>query len=218
MAGYSPSAWVCTGGTQSGTQVTLALGQSASCSITNTDIAQLLKVVKVLIPSTDTGRFNLTIDGTHYISSPNDPAGNGDATGFIPVIANAQHTAGETAVSPAVLTDYVTTYGGNCDSSGHITLGLAASATCTSDKHEEGHSENNQNSGHRSTLVRRFVHLPDSRRRVIDAAGNIDDTGTYSSHPPLPQLPSRSSSAITVIRAVSFPVPSKTLRRNPRRQ
>jgi len=34
--GYTASAWVCTGGVQNGNQITLALGQSATCTITNT--------------------------------------------------------------------------------------------------------------------------------------------------------------------------------------
>src|SRR5262249_35183263 len=111
--------------------ITLANGDTAVCAITNNDIAPLLKVVKSLVPSTDTGRFNLTIDGTHYTSSPNDPAGDGDATAFIPVTANVQHTIGETAVAPALAANYITTYGAPCDSTGHITLGVGASATCT---------------------------------------------------------------------------------------
>lgn len=35
-AGYTAGDWVCTGGSQNGSQVTLALGQSATCTITNT--------------------------------------------------------------------------------------------------------------------------------------------------------------------------------------
>ena len=36
-AGYTASAWSCKGGTQSGNQITVALGESAACSITNDD-------------------------------------------------------------------------------------------------------------------------------------------------------------------------------------
>ena len=38
-AGYTASAWVCVGGTQSGSSITLALGQSATCTITTDDNA-----------------------------------------------------------------------------------------------------------------------------------------------------------------------------------
>jgi hypothetical protein len=125
VTGYTQASAVgsCTG--------TLNVGDQKTCTITNTDIAPVLKVAKSLVPSTDTGKFNLTIDGTHFASAPNDPAGNGDATAFVPVSAGVQHTVGETAVLPALLTSYVTTYGAPCDASGHITLALGASATCT---------------------------------------------------------------------------------------
>jgi hypothetical protein len=36
-SGYTASAWTCTGGTQNGSSITLALGQSATCTITNDD-------------------------------------------------------------------------------------------------------------------------------------------------------------------------------------
>src|SRR5262249_39101658 len=36
-----------------------------------------------------------------------------------------------TAVAPALAANYITTYGAPCDSTGHITLGVGASATCT---------------------------------------------------------------------------------------
>ncbi len=133
-AGYTNgTAYSCVkngGAPVAGNSITLAVGDTAVCSITNTDIAPVLKVVKALVPSNDTGRFNLRIDGTHYTSSPNDPAGDGDATAFVPVTAGVQHTVDETAVV-GVLSDYVVTIGGACDSSGHVTLGLGGSATCT---------------------------------------------------------------------------------------
>jgi len=40
-AGYSASAWVCVGGTQDDSDtITLALGESATCTITNDDIVR----------------------------------------------------------------------------------------------------------------------------------------------------------------------------------
>jgi hypothetical protein len=36
-AGYTASVWSCTGGSQNGNQITLTLGQSATCTITNDD-------------------------------------------------------------------------------------------------------------------------------------------------------------------------------------
>src|SRR5262249_57804345 len=39
VAGYTASAWVCVGGTQNGSNITLGVGQEATCTITNDDIA-----------------------------------------------------------------------------------------------------------------------------------------------------------------------------------
>jgi hypothetical protein len=39
-AGYTPSAWVCVGGTQSGSNITVGIGGSATCTITNDDTPQ----------------------------------------------------------------------------------------------------------------------------------------------------------------------------------
>src|SRR5205814_4645380 len=37
--GYTASSWVCVGGTQSTNHISLTIGQSATCTITNDDIA-----------------------------------------------------------------------------------------------------------------------------------------------------------------------------------
>ena len=44
VAGYSASAWVCVGGSQSGASITLALGQEATWTITNDDQPAHLKI------------------------------------------------------------------------------------------------------------------------------------------------------------------------------
>ncbi len=46
VAGYAAGSWSCTGGSLAGNQLTLANGQSASCSITNDDQAATLTLVK----------------------------------------------------------------------------------------------------------------------------------------------------------------------------
>ncbi len=38
-AGYAASDWVCVGGTQAGASVTVGVGQTATCTITNNDVA-----------------------------------------------------------------------------------------------------------------------------------------------------------------------------------
>jgi hypothetical protein len=46
--GYIASTWVCVGGTQIGSQITLVLGESATCTITNDDIAAVN--IKIFLP------------------------------------------------------------------------------------------------------------------------------------------------------------------------
>ena len=49
-AGYTASGWVCTGGgTQTGASIELAVGESATCTITNDDIPATLTLVKQVV-------------------------------------------------------------------------------------------------------------------------------------------------------------------------
>src|SRR4051812_41502310 len=45
--GYSASSWVCVGGTQSGSSITVGIGGSATCTITNNDIPPALHLPNV---------------------------------------------------------------------------------------------------------------------------------------------------------------------------
>src|SRR5439155_25482695 len=49
LAGYTASAWVCVGGTQSTNHITVANGGSATCTITNNDVAPKLHLRKVVV-------------------------------------------------------------------------------------------------------------------------------------------------------------------------
>jgi Prealbumin-like fold domain len=123
--GYAASAWSCVGGTLSGNQLTLALGDNATCTIMNDDIAPQLKVTKLLLPASDAGRFNLTIDGTVRQAS----VGNNGTTGFVALLAGT-HTVGET-IAKGVLTNYTVTYGGACAANGSVTLAVGETKECT---------------------------------------------------------------------------------------
>ena len=59
-AGYAASAWSCVGGSLSGSSVTLALGQSATCTITNDDIPATLTLLKEVV--NDNGGTAVTTD------------------------------------------------------------------------------------------------------------------------------------------------------------
>ena len=114
--------------------ITVAIGQSATCTITNTAIPAQLKVNKVLNPTTDTGLFNLQIDGTTAGTGAN--AGHNGTTGFVYVTSNLPHTIGETAGTDTVLANYVATSscvvnGGAPAAVTSVTLGPGIIATCT---------------------------------------------------------------------------------------
>lgn len=74
LPGYSAGPWLCLGGTQDGASVTLSLGESATCTITNDDVSPKLIVFKHVVNDNGgtaaAGDFTMTVDG----SSP-DPAG-----------------------------------------------------------------------------------------------------------------------------------------------
>lgn len=129
---YSASVW---GGdcNEDGT-ITIAAGDNKVCSITNDDIAPTLTVNKVVIPSSDSGLFNLQIDG---LSEAEDVV-DGGTTGAVTVSAGS-HIAGEIAGTGSDLSHYVTTFSGDCDASGNVSLALAENKTCTITNTRKGH-------------------------------------------------------------------------------
>ena len=128
-AGYSASAWVCVGGTQNGSNIAVGLGESATCTITNTAIAPTLTVNKVLVPAEDSGKFNLQIDGNTAGTGAN--VGNGGTTGAVPVTVGA-HTVGEVAGTNTTLGNYTGVISGDCNpATGAVSLALGENKTCT---------------------------------------------------------------------------------------
>ena len=67
-SGYSASGWVCVGGTQSGSNITVGIGGEATCTITNDDIAPKLHLRKVVVNdnggTATVADFTLTANGT----------------------------------------------------------------------------------------------------------------------------------------------------------
>ena len=107
---------------------TIANGQTKTCTVTNNDIAPTLRVIKDLVPDSDSGLFNLQIDGATAGTGAN--VGDGGTTGFVPVNAG-NHVVGETAGNGTTLSDYTTVIGGDCAANGSVTLALAQNKTCT---------------------------------------------------------------------------------------
>ncbi|MBT8054868.1 MAG: hypothetical protein KJN69_13330 [Gammaproteobacteria bacterium] len=118
--GYSPISWVCVGGNQDGSSITLTLGQSATCTITNDDIAPTLTVVKNITNDdggtiTDPNAFGLTVDG--------NPVSHNVANEFAP----GPHVVAETGLAGY----QAGSWSGDCDAAGNVTLVLGQSKTCT---------------------------------------------------------------------------------------
>lgn len=66
LYGYAAGTWSCVGGIQSGAQVSLALGQAATCTINNDDQPGRIVVVKNAKPAN--GSFGFTATGSGYSS------------------------------------------------------------------------------------------------------------------------------------------------------
>ena len=104
---------------------TLVAGDNKTCTITNTR-KPTLTVTKILIPSSDPGKFNLHINGV--IKARN--VGDGGTTGAVTLYPGTYRVS-ESAVPPEKLSDYVTVFGGDCAANGTITLKLGDKKTCT---------------------------------------------------------------------------------------
>ena len=116
---YTASAWVCQGGSQNDDQITLSLGQSATCTITNDDVEPLLTVTKVVMNDSETGSsqvadFDLFVDQTQVTS--------GDQNGF---------NAGSYTVSETGPAGYTASFSGDCATDGSVTLAIGDVKTCT---------------------------------------------------------------------------------------
>ena len=108
--------------------ITLAAGDSATCTITNIRIPLIpasLTVNKVCIPPDDGGLFELHIDALRF---PDVECGG--TTGTV-VLAPGTHTVGEAGGSNTSLSDYTSVISGDCASDGSITLAPGGTASCT---------------------------------------------------------------------------------------
>jgi cysteine-rich repeat protein len=117
--GYTADAWSCSGGSQNGNQVTLEFGESAICTIVNDDIAPTLTLVKTVINDNGgtlgIGDFPLFINGA--------PAVSGQAV----TLKAGNYLATETSQSGYA----ASTWGGDCNAAGNVTLSLGQNKTCT---------------------------------------------------------------------------------------
>src|SRR5207249_2906138 len=127
---YTASAWVCTPIAASGSNVTLGLGQSTTCTISNDDDQPHLTLVKVVTNNSGGTKtvadFPLTANGT----GANDITGVSGAA----AVTNAAVKADTFAPYTTLLRSY-TASAWVCApiaaSGSNVTLGLGQSTTCT---------------------------------------------------------------------------------------
>lgn len=104
-SGYSPSNWVCLGGTQSGDQISLNPGENATCTINNNDRSGTLIVSKVVI--NDNGGGLEPNDFSFRVNNGSPISFESDGQNTLTVDAGTYHI-----IEPAV-TGYSTSYN-NC--------------------------------------------------------------------------------------------------------
>ena len=126
--GYTASAWTCVGGTQSGSNITVGLGESATCTITNNDVAPKLHLRKVVV--NDNGGTKTLADFTLTANG----AGTNDLSGTSPVDSGAGLKADTFVLSETTQPGYTAsawTCVGGTQSGSNITVGIGGEATCT---------------------------------------------------------------------------------------
>jgi hypothetical protein len=131
--GYHFVSLSCTGGTlntQTNT-VSVAKGANAVCTFTNAHDTGTVTVNKVLVPSNDSGRFDLEINGTTYANN----IGNNGTTGA-KIIATGNVTVSEDDETGTDLSNYITTYScsnqvAGSGTSTNFTLSANQNVVCT---------------------------------------------------------------------------------------
>ncbi|MFC1622262.1 hypothetical protein ACFL13_02710 [Patescibacteria group bacterium] len=137
LSGYTASDWVCVGGSQvDGDTITLGLGESATCTITNDDNPPSLKLVKEV--TNDNGGQATSDQWTLYAKAlcqmgDTDPAcgffDSGDSTTFHELDANRSYNLWE--VGPSGYTQGSFSCDGGTQNGNKITLSLEDQVTCT---------------------------------------------------------------------------------------
>lgn len=121
VTGYNASDWSCTNNivVNENNQITLGLGQSTKCTITNTEIQPTLKLVKTVVNNHGGNKkvsdFNLYIGDTQVNSDVATKVNSGE------YIVREDQLVGYTASD----------WGGDCSPDGKVTLKSGENKTCT---------------------------------------------------------------------------------------
>lgn len=124
-----PSGWVldsavCDKGTIN--NILVEKNSVTTCTFTNSKIPTLT-VTKFISPADDPGLFNLIISGGEVGTN----VGHNYTTTPLNVDIGYNHSVTETAGTNTDLANYTAEFGGDCDSTGHITLSAGENKNCT---------------------------------------------------------------------------------------
>ena len=154
VTGYAASVWG--GDCAEDGSITLALGDTATCTITNDDIAPTLTLEKTVV--NDDGGLAVEAD---FQASVSDAAVAWDA---VTVLSAGSYTAAESNLDGYA----ASVWGGDCAADGSITLSLAQDATCTI---------TNDDIAPRLTLVKEVVNDDGGDAVAADWALTANDGG-----------------------------------------
>jgi hypothetical protein len=128
FTGYGDASGLTNACDQSG-NVTVTAAQTVYCILHNNDISPTLRVNKLCNPTSDSGKFNLQIDG-QTAGTGADAICQTGTTGVVPVNAG-NHTVGETQGTGTNLANYSSAIGGDCGTDGTVSLALGENKVCT---------------------------------------------------------------------------------------
>ncbi len=173
-SGYTASDWVCVGGTQNGANITLGIGDEATCTITNDDIAPQLTVIKHVI--NDDGDIAAASDFTMHLTgtnlSNNDFAGS--ESGVTVTLNAGAYTVDETDSN-----GYVKTLSADCSG----TIAVGETKTCTITNNDIPHATRTQGFWQTHTNYTTSIFASSSwtiGSKVIDTPGELF-AGFYAS-------------------------------------
>lgn len=125
LAGYTAGDWVCAGGIQNGSNITVGIGGEATCTITNNDISPRLIVIKHVINDdgdvAQASDFTMQVNGTN-VSTPSFPGAENPGT-------TITLNAGNYSVNEALNNGYAKMLSADC--AGAIAIGQTKTCTIT---------------------------------------------------------------------------------------
>jgi Prealbumin-like fold domain len=130
-SGYSASDWDCSGGSQSGDEIAVDIGEEATCTITNDDIAPTLTVIKH-VQNNDGGTASAGDFTMHIKLGGSDVSGKSPFAGAEAPGTSRTLNAGTYVVSESDgPSGYASQISGDCSASGSVALTVGQNKTCT---------------------------------------------------------------------------------------